>query len=115
MTPRAARAPSREENIGGLRGIRGNSLVNLFEFAYISRGEPRTLVLFACPRKKREKVRRNRLIIKNTYGGIDETFRWLLYLGLASEKLDGERWPLFRVPLTSFVLRARSTTWRCGS
>lgn len=89
----------------------------------ISRGKPRTLVPFACPRKKREKVRRNRLIIKNTYGGIDETLRWLLYLGLASEKLDGERQPLFRAfpsfselsPSTLFVLRARSTTWRCGS
>lgn len=76
-----ARAPSREKKIGGFKGIRGNSLVNLFESAYVSRSKPRTLVLFACPRKKREKVRRNRLIIKNTYGGIDETLRWLLYLG----------------------------------
>lgn len=47
----------------------------------VSRDKPRTLVLFACPRKKREKVRRNRLIIKNTYGGIDETLRWLPWSG----------------------------------
>lgn len=66
---------SREKKIDGFRGIRGNSLVNLSKFTYVSRSKLRTLVLLACPRKKREKVRRNRLIIKNTYGGIDETLR----------------------------------------
>jgi len=68
-----------------------------------------TLVPFACPRKKREKVRRNRLIIKNTYGEIDEILRWvyftLVWLVRSSTVSDGRFSELF--PLTLSLVRDR--------
>jgi len=104
--PRAARALSREGRAGGFGGIRGNSLVSIPSNSPASRGTSPELSCYSLvhERNARRYVVID-LIIKNTYGGIDETLRWLLYLGLASEKLDGERRPLSRAfPCPSHVV-----------
>lgn len=86
-------------------------------------GKPRTLVLFACPRKKREKVRRDRSIYKKYVRGNRRDFfcfcffvgYFTLVLARGEKKLDGERrraafgrtFRSFLLPFPSFFARDR--------